>query len=59
MDKIIHNILKRIEDEGYEAYIVGGFVRDKLLGKDSYDVDICTNARPMNLKDILITEFSL
>ncbi len=52
MDKIIHNILKRIEDEGYEAYIVGGFVRDKLLGKDSYDVDICTNARPMNLKDI-------
>lgn len=52
MDKVIHNILKRIEDEGYEAYIVGGFVRDKLLGKDSYDVDICTNARPMNLKDI-------
>ena len=52
MDKVIHNILKRIEDEGYEAYIVGGFVRDKLLGKDTYDVDICTNARPINLKDI-------
>ena len=52
MDKIIKNILKKIENEGYEAYIVGGFVRDLLLGKPSYDVDICTNALPMNLKQI-------
>lgn len=33
MDKIIKNILKKIESEGYEAYIVGGFVRDYLLKK--------------------------
>lgn len=52
MDKIIKNILKKIENEGYEAYIVGGFVRDKLLKGYSYDVDICTNALPMNLKKI-------
>ncbi|MBE6148565.1 MAG: hypothetical protein E7167_03640 [Firmicutes bacterium] len=52
MDKIIRNILKKIENEGYEAYIVGGFVRDKLLKGSSYDVDICTNALPMNLKNI-------
>ena len=52
MDKIIKNILKNIENEGYEAYIVGGFVRDHLLGKLTYDVDICTNALPMNLKQI-------
>ena len=52
MDKVIRNILKKIESEGYEAYIVGGFVRDKLLGKNSYDVDICTNALPMTLKQI-------
>lgn len=52
MDRLIHNILKRIEDEGYEAYVVGGFVRDRLLGKETFDVDICTNALPMNLKNI-------
>ena len=52
MDKIIKNILKRIEHEGYEAYIIGGYVRDGLLGNHSYDVDICTNARPMDLKNI-------
>ena len=52
MDKVIKNILKRIENEGYEAYVVGGFVRDALLHKTTYDVDICTNALPMNLMQI-------
>lgn len=52
MDRIIKNILKKIENEGYEAYIVGGFVRDKLLNNPSYDVDICTNALPKDLKEI-------
>ena len=49
MDKIIKNILKKIESEGYEAYIVGGFVRDRLLKRNTYDVDICTNALPKDL----------
>lgn len=31
---------------GFEAYIVGGCVRDDLLGKDPNDWDICTNATP-------------
>ena len=43
------NILKLIEDNFYEAYIVGGFVRDYLMGKKSNDVDITTNARPKDL----------
>lgn len=50
MDKEIKKILKKIESNGYEAYIVGGFVRDFLLHKPTTDVDICTNALP---KDIL------
>lgn len=37
-------ILKELNDNGYEAYIVGGYVRDYLLGINAYDVDICTNA---------------
>lgn len=39
MDKIIEN--------GYEAYVVGGYVRDYLLGIETDDIDICTNA-PIN-----------
>ncbi len=49
MEKIIKNILKKIESNGFEAYIVGGYVRDLLLGNISYDVDICTNALPKDL----------
>lgn len=49
MDKIIKNILKKIEDNGFKAYLVGGYVRDYLLGIKSYDIDICTNALPKDL----------
>lgn len=42
-------ILKSIESAGYEAYIVGGFVRDHYMNKESFDVDICTSARPKDL----------
>ncbi|MBQ8659757.1 MAG: hypothetical protein IJ475_02855 [Bacilli bacterium] len=44
------DILEKIEDNGFEAYIVGGYVRDHVLGYESNDIDICTNAR---VKDIL------
>ncbi len=49
MDKILRNILVEIENAGYEAYLVGGYVRDYLLGIKSLDVDICTNALPKDL----------
>ena len=42
----VTDYLKKIESIGYECYIVGGFVRDFLLGKTSYDIDIATNAQP-------------
>ena len=41
------NIVNKLVDNGYEAYIVGGYVRDYLLGVESLDVDISTNA-PIN-----------
>ena len=50
MEKIIYNVLLKIEDAGFEAFIVGGYVRDRILGKKSYDIDITTNAKP---KDII------
>jgi putative nucleotidyltransferase with HDIG domain len=42
----ILDIIKRLQVSGYEAYIVGGCVRDVLLGKEPKDWDITTNALP-------------
>ena len=52
MDKIIRNILTKIESSGYEAYLIGGYVRDLLVGKTTYDIDITTNATPRELLEI-------
>ena len=41
----MNEIVDKIVLSGFEAYIVGGYVRDYLLGFSSYDVDICTNAK--------------
>ena len=38
-------IIARLGQHGYEAYIVGGCVRDSLMGKSPSDWDICTSAR--------------
>ena len=38
--------LDTLEQGGYEAYAVGGCVRDSLLGKCPHDYDLCTNALP-------------
>lgn len=45
-------VLKKFEDKGYKAYIVGGFVRDYILGIESKDVDIATNATPKDIMEI-------
>ena len=55
MLEIALKMINKINDSGYEAYIVGGFVRDYLMGKKSNDIDITTNARPKELVDIFPT----
>jgi len=45
-------LLKKIEEHGFKAYIVGGFVRDFLLSRESLDIDIATSATPMDIKQI-------
>ncbi len=52
MNKEIYEILEKIENKGYEAYVVGGYVRDFLLGKISNDIDICTSMPFSDLKEI-------
>ncbi len=39
-------VVERLESRGYEAYVVGGCVRDSLLGRTPNDWDVCTNALP-------------
>ncbi len=39
-------ILEALENAGYEAYAVGGCIRDSLMGKEPEDWDICTSALP-------------
>ena len=41
-----------IEDAGYQGYIVGGCVRDALMGKEPHDYDITTSALPDEVKDV-------
>lgn len=48
----IKRILRKIEGKGYEAYLVGGAVRDSLLGKDPSDYDITSSGLPEDIEDI-------
>ena len=45
-------IIKKLTDEGFEAYAVGGCVRDSLLGKIPNDWDITTSASPLQVKSL-------
>jgi tRNA nucleotidyltransferase (CCA-adding enzyme) len=43
---IARSIMERLVASGHEAYLVGGAVRDRLLGLVPHDIDIATNAKP-------------
>ena len=43
-------ILRKLNEAGHEAYVVGGCVRDSLLGRTPNDWDITTSAEPMEVK---------
>ena len=48
----VKEILRRLQDNGYEAYAVGGCVRDSLLGRKPEDWDITTSAAPGQVKEL-------
>jgi len=50
-------ILKALADAGFEAYVVGGSVRDLLLGKEPKDWDITTNAKPEQIQELFPDSF--
>ena len=46
------DIITKIEDNGYEAYMVGGCVRDLIMGNTPDDYDICSSALPRQTMEI-------
>lgn len=45
-------VVETLEKAGHEAYLVGGCVRDKLLGREIYDYDITTSALPHEVQTL-------
>jgi tRNA nucleotidyltransferase (CCA-adding enzyme) len=48
----VNNIIEELIRQGFEAYVVGGCVRDMVLGREPEDWDITTSATPMEVKKI-------
>ena len=47
----VNYIIQELEKCGHEAYMVGGCVRDSVLGRKPHDYDICTSATPDEILD--------
>lgn len=45
-------VLYRLKKSGYDAFLVGGSVRDLLLGREPKDFDVVTNAHPEEINDL-------
>jgi len=59
MPEAARQIIDWLEAGGFEAWLVGGCVRDSLLGREVQDWDICTSARPMEIKRCLSRRYKL
>ena len=49
IDKNAEKLLSELESCGFEAYMVGGCVRDSVMGREYHDIDITTNALPEDI----------
>lgn len=52
MEKAWERGVRLLEEAGFEAYLVGGCVRDMLLGREAYDFDLCTSAKPEDMQRV-------
>ena len=57
VDENAVRVVKTLADAGYEAYIVGGAVRDLLVGLRPKDFDVATNATPEQVKGLFRRAF--
>lgn len=49
---IAYQVIEKLENAGFEAYVVGGAVRDFIRGVSANDVDVTTNATPNEMKQL-------
>ncbi len=52
MEPVVRSVLTALNDGGHEAYVVGGAVRDLLMGRTPHDYDVTTSARPEEVRHI-------
>ena len=52
IDKDALNVMHRLNRNGHKAYLVGGSVRDLLLGRKPKDFDVSTSAKPNQVKKL-------
>ena len=57
VDRRASDVVRTLKQAGYEAYIVGGAVRDLLLGLKPKDFDVATNATPEQVKELFRRAF--
>src|SRR4051812_17285417 len=57
VDERAKNVVTTLQQAGYEAYVVGGAVRDLLLGLRPKDFDVATNATPEQVKGLFRRAF--
>ncbi len=50
-------VSKRLEDTGFESYLIGGCVRDLIIGLEPKDWDITTNATPEQIQAVFPDSF--
>ncbi|MEG3007529.1 MAG: hypothetical protein RR806_08675, partial [Oscillospiraceae bacterium] len=50
----VQKIINILEQNNFDAYVVGGCVRDSIIGLTPQDWDICTNATPLEIKKCLV-----
>ena len=52
IDRDALKVIRRLHNGGFEAYVVGGAVRDLLLGQTPKDFDIATDAQPQQIRKL-------
>ncbi len=60
MDKVCNavppavlKVMQRLESQGFETFVVGGFLRDLFLARETFDIDLATAARPEEIERVL------